>query len=108
MSSERIEKFTPGPWKVEFEDIECCEDDPHVYVVHCKTVSPDTALLEFNITEENVANAHLISAAPEMYEALKLAYGIIYQAAKNSFEAEDILNRFDSVLKKARGEECTK
>lgn len=67
-------KFTPGPWKTFLGE---AEDTLHITTLDrlnrdmCEIASVD---IHFNdpFGAEQTANAHLISAAPEMYEALKL------------------------------------
>jgi len=56
-------KFTPGPWSV-------CSDDPNV-VVPYPTPAPFRHFTASEFIDCNTnANAHLISAAPDMYEVL--------------------------------------
>lgn len=99
-------KFTPGPWKVVHGG------DPRDFIVTESTgntiCDPNTAVYmdasEFEpdlrrITlEEALANAALISAAPELYEACQLAL--------NAWERHDAIdwNILENALKKARGE----
>ena len=70
MSTET--KWTPGPWQV----TQCRDGMPFVNVFRVSGPSdgsaPCTILFETKYTElqENEANACLIAAAPEMYEAL--------------------------------------
>lgn len=65
-----MNKFTPGPWEVNTEAglplrevFSHSETDVLICDTGCSNVEMDAAEIE--------ANAHLIAAAPEMYEALK-------------------------------------
>lgn len=62
-------KFTPGPWKA------LAPQMTHVYGQdkgwRVIAVEPMRGVINSQITGMNEANARLISAAPEMYEALK-------------------------------------
>jgi hypothetical protein len=82
-------KFTPGPWRIERD---ACK--------FVKTIGPisaekDSAGSWLCIIDED---AHLISAAPEMYE-------LLYKISKGEVSFSlDLLNEIDKVLAKARGE----
>ena len=60
-------KFTKGEWiAVQMEDVNS------IYNIHY--TAPDSEYSQASITlynQDNAANAHLISAAPDMYELLK-------------------------------------
>lgn len=60
------EQFTPGPWKVDFETEELQTNNLVLGLIYgCShDDSPDC-----------IANANLIAAAPDMYEALKEVLG---------------------------------
>ena len=88
------EKWTKGPWHVEVgtED----GDWGDIYVCHKGTVCPETTVVNFgDPTIEDAANAHLIAAAPEMYEALR---------AVDAWENPSCFEKVRAALKKARGE----
>ncbi len=61
---KRIERFTPGPWATDpeynHEQVMAADEDT---VADC--------LITTRTPKEVVANARLIAAAPEMYEALE-------------------------------------
>lgn len=85
-------KATPGPWMPAVVDggwDAVCEKDNRESVI-CS--------LKLN----NSDNAHLIAAAPEMYEALENCIGYIEMCSPHPCEASDMAKE---VLKKARGEE---
>jgi hypothetical protein len=98
-----MEKFTPGPWKAvlnaHFWDIEsemhgligdACASN-FVYV-NGKRLPPEQA------DPIAAANAHLMAAAPDMYEALKMIL------ERDQTRIEDIHSIARAVLAKARGE----
>lgn len=83
-------KFTPGTWSLNHES----------YGVH---IEPSIAWIGFgtaHIETEHKANAALISAAPEMYEALEFS-----KRKFHDLHFKICCEYIESVLKKARGEE---
>lgn len=95
-------KFTKGPWgndrSIKVRGLN--------FLSHCHYE-----------TEEGRANALLIAAAPELYEALQIARDYVaaelederqaykgYEASSNIMTIEEDLNRADAALAKARGE----
>jgi hypothetical protein len=101
-------KWIPGPWQV----TQCRDGIPFVNVVRVSGPSdgsaPCTVLFETKYTEleENEANACLIAAAPEMYEALErflLAYEGGTAAGSVQQQNEDAVFA-KAALAKARGE----
>lgn len=67
---EEMSKFTPGPWRVAGEDknfvYALSQSGANSFWAHVQSAGID------RITEnEKAANARLIAAAPEMYDALK-------------------------------------
>lgn len=86
------EKWTKWPWHFEAD-----QEDDIVYVCHPETNSPDTTICMFEVDgQEVIANAHLITAAPEMYAALK------EMCDSCMGECDDC--QVMRILKKARGE----
>ncbi len=80
--------YTPGPWRV---------DRPYI-----RGAGRAIASLESWHNEvEDAANAHLIAAAPELYEALVDLIGFLFHGKK---DRQTIL-RATAALAKARGEE---
>jgi len=57
-------KFTPGPWKVTY--------DAGFYVVFSESTGDVIAVMCGNYGERE-GNAYMVAAAPDMYEALRLA-----------------------------------
>ena len=66
-------KFTPGPWKLESDNYTGSNDESFLEWVEAGPAR--VYLSRHNPTEraEQVANANLIAAAPELYAALKAA-----------------------------------
>ena len=97
------EKFTPGPWKATYDSqlqalIEIYNTEDRIMVA----VLPDRGTIE--AMSEIEANANLIAAAPDMYEALECAcdkYCIGY-AGDSLVKCEDCV--IQKALRKARGE----
>ena len=96
-------KFTKGPWKATYDSqlqaaIEIYNTEDRVMVA----VLPDRGTIE--AMSEIEANANLIAAAPDMYEALECAcdrYCIGY-AGDSLVKCEDCV--IQKALRKARGE----
>ena len=97
------EKFTKGPWKATYDSqlqaaIEIYNTEDRVMVA----VLPDRGTIE--AMPEIEANANLIAAAPDMYDALECAcdkYCIGY-AGDSLVKCEDCV--INKALRKARGE----
>ena len=97
------EKFTPGPWTAKYDPqlralIEIYNTEDRIMVA----VLPDRGTVE--AMPEIEANANLIAAAPDMYEALECAcdkYCIGY-AGDSLVKCEDCV--IIKALRKARGE----
>lgn len=90
------EKFTPGPWKIDIRNTELvvCGSNHLMTVVH-RVNNWDNS--------EQAANAHLISSAPELFEALNLAVMMIEQGTLSYSDTMDNLRLMKAVLNKARG-----
>jgi len=89
--------FTKAPWRVSYK-----------YSVWAGEKTPIAQLLSHETTdEETTANAHLIAAAPDMYEALEFVRGFIedyFVGDEDSGEPQEALRVVNKALKKARGE----
>ena len=93
------EKFTKGPWKVvdngHFLQISFpWENNPNVIDRYCRSVA--------DIHNNDIANANLIAAAPDMYEALKADCDNC-EGQEHSFYCDSCPT--GKALRKARGEE---
>lgn len=96
---ERKEKFTPGPWKAAVR----VEDDVNILTIYgINSITEIGALCPQDSIEETKSNAALISAAPEMYDALK-SECVSCQLRDHETNCEEC--KIGKALKKARGEE---
>ena len=105
-----MSKFTKGPWSVA-DGLKICgiaERD----LPGCAFPGPrkgEPVLLAYLVgncadNDQVRANAALISAAPDIYAALKMAEGYIYGVATNEPEEQDkLMGIIKSALKKAEG-----
>lgn len=91
-------KWTPGPWWVEVDENAAQVQGYPLIVTDSYTVIGNEGM--FGDMETDFHNAHLVSAAPDLYEALEIALKYIdYDGMSN---ADD--NLIDNALAKARGE----
>jgi hypothetical protein len=104
-----MSKFTPGEWLVDGATVYALQD--------CVWLGLPTKENRFSANvqgkapeEELIANAHLIAAAPDMYEALEdlsRAYRALMKRSgydQSDIADSDSLEIADASLKKARGE----
>lgn len=109
-------KFTPGPWQVRF-----CESGGYDCMSDCFAVETNKGqlvtavdcgdygqfpcdVLSDVVREKASANAHLISAATELYQALEALLSEIDLLGVDGFRLQDKKEAADAALKKARGE----
>jgi hypothetical protein len=96
-------KTTPGPWQ-------------RIYGIHVSNSSVPICSMTgqlYHTNEQMEANAHLIAAAPEMYEALQTSAEALKEGletegemeAEHSKWARQFLADVEGILAKARGEE---
>ncbi len=83
--------FTPGPWST---------DGVHI-VAPTKSALPGIAVATWCDTPETHANARLMAAAPELYEALELAWDYACQGTRLGHD--DVSAVVNAALAKARG-----
>ena len=105
MSAET--KFTPGPWVADYHG-----SRGHIKSVPTDSkpgVTPTPTVCRYDYTapsisnESKKANAHLIAAAPELYEALS---GLLYHDENGIGEGYDeVIEAARLALTKARGEQ---
>ena len=95
-------EFTPGPWKAKSN----CPEKKCTWMVFNKEWSnwPIAAGIEEN-------DAHLISAAPDMHEALKMAMPFMEFAKGRAvgpadIDSEELLRQIKQALAKAEGKEA--
>jgi hypothetical protein len=98
-------KWTPGPWFID-EDSEpvlrVMAHDPGLEPWHICDVAP-LATSSQDKTTNWYANAHLIAAAPELYDALEKA--IEYHKKRNlGWHSDELVAYMEAALAKARGE----
>lgn len=94
-------KFTKGPWEVEICEI---NDSVDVVANHC-----DWEICGFPRMDNSIIHdAHLIAAAPEMYELLSGLYNffdhLLDEDTTLYMQARDLSYEIDALLSKARGE----
>ena len=106
----RDTKFTPGPWA------QVPQSNGSVMIARRhetgKQLSPHGLRLVCNVLvrgssmSEDDANAHLIAAAPEMYEALERIYGRLLMSERDgdAHITEEDGAMVEAALRKARGE----
>jgi hypothetical protein len=93
-----MSEFTPGPWEVFNEGLGSYK------VSKCDAWLGSSTL---RTNEENLANANLIAAAPELYEALTELYQIQAVSIDEPWDDDRYfvaMEKAEAALKKARGE----
>lgn len=98
-------KFTPGPWRVEYESGDWYVQDENrtVTIADCTSWGQHTDMAEPpSGVGECEANANLIASAPFLYEALRTLLADI--PAKRDWLNPDTERFANAALKKARGE----
>jgi hypothetical protein len=89
-------KFSKGPWAVKDGVIVCsCLSDPYSKVAYAYSGH------SIPYTNDVLSNAHLIAAAPEMYEMLETLNSMTTYGAKEFLESS---NAVTELLAKARGD----
>jgi hypothetical protein len=91
-------KFTPGPWIVRTGLYGKGRAIAHMDSEFTGTLLADIHYGRNSSKEEGQANAHLISAAPEMFEILNTLYELGPMALPR------VAHKIGMVLEKARGE----
>lgn len=95
-------KFTPGPWSVRVDMYEFHDVVSDTAVIAC------TAGGRGMTKEEYQANAYLIAAAPELYDALEMAEDQLMNIAESGEwpqKFDGLLSEIHAALCKARGED---
>lgn len=98
-------KHTPGPWVRDFKPGYQCDvraASGRKVAVTGGLQDPKTREAYIVNSSENDANAHLIAAAPEMYDMLTTA---VRYFRHNNIDCQSLhVGEMEQVLKKARGE----
>lgn len=109
-----MEKFTNGEWVADIrvgccavypansrDELEqgLCSDDRNIYYSSYKNVAMHQK--EAYESQEKIANAYLIAAAPEMYAMLK-------SIIDPHVNVDSVICGISDLLEKARGESCGK
>lgn len=93
-----IEMHTLGKWIINKQDIEVITPDKHIKPV-C------TCHISFAVSDEDLANMRLISAAPDMFEALSFIKAVT-SVPMNMLEFDKVqyaIKLVDSALNKVNG-----
>ena len=108
-------QFTPGPWSIETPErtgigrlTVCMQDCERArFAPVCSIENGNSSALHLKIgAEEQQANAALIAAAPELFEALEEAYSQVKELCQtfNVPLPDASFVRYESALAKARGD----
>lgn len=94
------EKFTSGPWEV-------ADNGEHELgpLIYSERVSGQPLALVYEL-KNHIADAHLIAAAPEMYDML-VEIEKYWTPTESNYSGQnffDAIGRLQSVLKRAKGE----
>jgi len=102
MTDRELMQHTPGPWKVDAmgnvwsADTKVCEMSEHPVIASgCYREKTD---------DEHRANARLIAAAPDLFDALKQARRCLAWACEQRPEFQAEYNAVDAAIAKATGE----
>ena len=95
-------KYTPGPWTVDKDLLVYCKTD---YLITCDITERSYGLVASLsvMNEDSLCNAQLISAAPDLYETLKIILEYPYGDA-SPLEDPLVIERARAAIRKAEGE----
>lgn len=93
-------KFTPGPWKCDGEE-SAYYDLPTLNILD-KDGDIVAGAVDY-IDESGLPNAHLIAAAPDLYEVLQRMVNVASEIAPD-VQGANVFTDARNVLAKARGE----
>lgn len=101
-------KHTPGPWQVELCRVYHNSGKGRRNIAIC-LASQKPPSDEYEVFED-IANARLIAAAPELLAALEAAREFIVDGMAMGFvgmpEDEDVLEVIEKAISKAKGKSC--
>lgn len=92
-------KWTPGPWLVEVDESSQVERYPMIASENYGVVGSEGM---YGVIETDYANAHLIAAAPDLYEALE---SLVRDYDIGEMTDTPELDAANAALAKARGEQ---
>ena len=104
MSTET--KFTPGPWRASLDDFGDYAIQPAGQELAVAAVVNGDARGLLGEASEHAANAHLIAAAPEMYEALQAidwSAVLLWRDRGDEVVSEEAIKAVRAALAKAEG-----
>ena len=99
-------EFTKGEWKYIPESTDYTDGRPDCFkgVIHGGELNMAICVMVSDCLEENVkANANLISAAPDMYEALKELTKYVFFSSQPNSEGDKLVVKANQALNKAEG-----
>lgn len=101
--TETETKFTPGPWRLHNGTVHASRPRERYHVQYNRIASVSLARKD---SSEFFANAHLIAAAPDMYEALESLHAEIGKLPADLGNHALVGSVFEAAaaLSKARGE----
>ena len=115
-------KWTPGPWKADIR-VGCvavypadrhheCLAGASEWAIHYKNgheiTDENGRFVRWEVPDEIVANAHLIAAAPDLYEACEAALEhLLYlrRMVRGPRVSDKTIELLEAALRKARGED---
>ena len=102
-------KWTAGPWETRDGKKTLFIVQPHqfiesgIYVAEVSLAAWHPVGISMVAREEKKANARLIAAAPELYEALEYALKCCYEGDVSEYEPSSWMAKARAALAKARG-----
>lgn len=97
-----MSKHTPAPWAVSELDASGEVSEYHIFI------EPNVAVIERKVAgqdQHDMADAHLIAAAPAMLEALEaVSQTAVYVANGECSVSMEVVRRVDAALRAAKGE----
>ena len=97
-------KFTQGPWVAEKPRWYAPTDERHVYDTQGQLIARIPLAGRFQSVNEAKANAHLIAAAPDMYEVIEEIAGMKITDCDAHDAANYMRDAARALLAKMRGE----
>ena len=91
-----MSKHTPGPWKF-YDD----SSDGKTNRIEIVAIGKTVARIYHSVPSEDLPNAHLIAAAPDLLEALRY----VRAALPHERWADDMKKLADAVIAKAEGQQ---